>query len=94
MRKKEEVEVKYCDICGAREDDLHTILTCWSCGKEACSQHYHLVSTENKRRHTYLCEDCDRKMESKLDVLFEQFSEHHKNVANDSIHSTSKNAGE
>ena len=79
MRKKEEIEVKYCDICGAREDNLRSISSCWSCGKDVCSRHYHLVSTENKRRHTYLCEDCNQEMGSKLDALFEQFSQQHKN---------------
>ena len=82
MRKTEEVEIKYCDICGQREDTLHNISRCWACGKEVCSQHYHLVSTENKRRHIYLCENCDQEMGNKLDALFEQFSKYHKEIAN------------
>ncbi len=73
MRQKEEVEVKYCDICGKREDQTTTVSKCWACGKDACSQHYHLNMTKNEKRFTYLCERCDQEMGSKLDVLFEQY---------------------
>lgn len=75
--KVEEVEVKYCDICGQKEDNMHSILRCWKCGKDVCPQHHHLVLTEGgvQKMHTYLCDPDRDDIEDKLRALFKDFSQ-------------------
>lgn len=74
MRKQEEVEVAYCDICNKREDHTRTISRCWGCGKDVCSQHHHLMVAEYPRRHTYVCDECFKKMNLDLEKIFESYS--------------------
>ena len=74
--KLEQVEVRYCDICGQKEDRDHSILRCWKCGKDICPQHHHLVYIEGsiKKMLTYLCTPDRDEMEDKLRALFQDFS--------------------
>ncbi len=74
--KKEEVDVRYCDICGAKQGIEHSMSSCWKCGKDICARHHHLVSVEGGIEHqfTYLCTPDRDEMEAKLKVLFQDFS--------------------
>ena len=74
-RKEETVEVKYCDICGAKETRMDSISTCWGCGKEVCPQHHHLVQVEGygAKEHTYLCDSCREDAGIGLKGIIEQF---------------------
>jgi len=76
-RKLEETEVKYCDICGQKEDFAHSISTCWKCGKDVCPQHHSLVHLEGgiNKMFTYLCTPDRDEMEAELETIFARYSE-------------------
>lgn len=76
MRKLEQVEVKYCDICGERESEARSIYLCWKCGRDVCDWHHHLVSVEGgiEKCRTYLCDTCRDELEQKLSQLFDYYS--------------------
>ena len=68
MKKTEQREIAYCDICG-KESSGH----CWKCGIDVCDQHHHLVHVDHLR-HTYPCTPCRDKMVAELEDLFDKYS--------------------
>ena len=72
----ESVEVRFCDICGQKNDDTHHIMKCWRCGKDCCDQHFHLVHVQGAAGKfiTYLCDPDRDEMKDKLQALFQDFS--------------------
>lgn len=73
--KMEEVEVRYCDICGIRERDTHrSFLKCSECGKDVCSQHWQLVKITGLGPdwNAYLCDDCQKQVEEDISPLLKR----------------------
>lgn len=72
--KREEVDVRYCDICGLKVDS-GSEFKCWKCGRDCCGQHTHLVHVEGgvQKMVTYLCDDDREEMQSRLRALFQEF---------------------
>jgi len=71
----EQVEVRFCDICGEKETLHHSMSHCWKCGKDCCERHSHLVHVEGEAGKflTYLCDPDRDEMKKKLEALFDEF---------------------
>jgi hypothetical protein len=72
----EAIEVRFCDICGQKEDREHSIMKSWKSGTDCCPQHFHLVKLEGsiERMITYLSTPERDEMQDKLRALFQDFS--------------------
>jgi len=71
----EQVEVRFCDICGEKETLHHSMSYCWKCGKDCCNRHIHLILVEGsiEKAFTYLCDPDRDEMKKLLAALFAEF---------------------
>lgn len=77
--KTEQVDVKYCDICGERESPMHRMYQCERCRKDVCPSHHHTIGGDHisvqGRRRWYLrvCPGCRDDFTARIDPILREF---------------------